>query len=192
MSSEPLQVTDDDNESEDLLDTLEEHAARLDNVEGYQEFIKNFVKPKLSELEELRDEQERYDQRLSALEEKFDTLAGLGEGDKSTPQKRALDLRQVMIRRAEGRADGRVALYYQEVLDALRDVGHESLHKPQAYTAMEDAADATGFKEVKITRNGKRVDGVALNLDALPAHARSNEINTTKDSGAVPESADSD
>lgn len=192
MSSEPVQITDDDIESEDLLDTLDEYEARLDNVEGYQEFIKSFVKPKLEELEELRERQDEYDQRLTAMENTLETLAGIGESQESTPQKRAMDLRQLMIRRAEGRPDGRVALYYREVMDALRDVGHEGLHKPQAYTAMEDAVDAPGFKNVEITRNGSRVDGIAVNLDALPAHARSNEINTSTSSGTGPESAESD
>lgn len=197
MSSEPqLQAPDDDTTSEDLLDTLEEHEARLDNIEGYQEFIKEFVKPKLDELTTLREQQSAYEQRLDALEEKFELISGVDEDTQSTPQKRAMDLRQIMVRRAEGRNDGRVALYYQEVLDALRDVGHEGLHKPQAYTAIEDAAAAEGFKEVKVQRtiNNQRrsVDAIALNLDALPTHSASNEINTGEGYGPTSEPADSD
>ncbi|MWG34842.1 hypothetical protein [Halomarina oriensis] len=157
-----------------LFPTMEENgdaiAALLDDMQSVK-----------AELREVRSENQR-------LEQKFESIAGLAEDEQSSPAKRAADVRQAMIRRAEAKEDdpddpsAEVALYYKEVEELLADYGHGSVHRPQAFDAMRDAADADGFTMgSKLSRAGNRADAVILKLAELPAYARCNEITTAAD-----------
>lgn len=79
--------------------------------------------------------------RVDELETELDSLTGVGEGEQSTPAKRALDLRQKLFNAAKARS-GRDQIQWEwtEVRDQLEGDGHGTVHAPQAYRAMKEAA----------------------------------------------------
>lgn len=177
-------VTDDNDTTDDL--SLED---RIEIVEAWKDRSagKRFadLEDRLDQLEEdnqnLREENEALREELEALRGELDVLDGLADDEKSTPQKRAADLRRALRRRAKDRDQGKLAIHYKAAWDILRDLGHEGLHAPQIYAAMEDAAEADGFQEREVSKDGKQVRGIAVNLDELPFNAPVNEINNEKE-----------
>jgi len=178
-------MPEQDDRDDERLEDLEERMAVL---EGFQEnIVKQQMMSRLDDLEQAVariDELEQENQQLRAmvqdLKGQLETVSDLAEDQQTTPEKRAADVRSALIRRAKARADGenRAAMHYQDVMDALADLGHGSLHKPQAFDAMEDAAEGEGFSMGTKAKNGNQVKAVRVDLDALPAHVASNEINT--------------
>ena len=170
---------------------LEELTYRVQDLEAKREQV---FEPKLERqaetiatLETRVDELEAENKQLRA---ELDSLGELGADKQSTPKKRMLDLRKMLMNKAkvdhESGGDGMVAWTYSQVVDQLESHGHGKVYAPQAYDAMEDAAEAEGFG------HGKNQDGdkvVRVNWTALPAHATVNEINNDQgvsDSGRVP------
>ena len=170
----PAEKDDTDEDAEDLY-------ARLDELEGWQSYIKDHVIPRVDELEttvEQRDERiQQLEARVQDLERQLQTLDGLADDEATTPQKRAVDLARAMIRQANTRPDGRIAKYYKEVKEDLATLGHDDLYDQQAFNAMEDVADVSGFGLTTVTRNGQQVKAVGLNLAELATNDPVNEIN---------------
>lgn len=181
--------------SADKPPRIEEHEARLDSLEGWQDMVSNHVMPRIDDLEEQLDDRdttiEELQDRIRALEAQLEVLGGLADTQQTTPEKRAVDLAVGMIRRAENRSDRRIALYYKEVKDLLTDYGHEGLHDPQAFGAMEDVADCQGFGEIQVQRDGRTVKAVGVNLDELPGDNPVNEIKNEVGAGTASEPAES-
>ncbi|MCG1002891.1 MULTISPECIES: hypothetical protein [Halobacterium] len=177
------------NDGKEPTEVIEDHDARLDAVEGYQSYVKEHVIPRLDELEDALDEKNErindLEATVASLEHKLETLDGLAEDEQSTPQKRAVDLARAMIRQAEQKPDGRVAKYYKEVKETLATLGHDNVHDPQAYTAMDDVQEATGFGEMTTTREGREVDAVYVNLAELDEEQAVNEIKNEKGAGTA-------
>jgi TolA-binding protein len=175
-------------------DTADRNDARLDQLEGWQNWVQEHLAPRVEELEdELADRESRIDEleaRVDDLETQLEMLDGLADDQSSTPQKRAVDLARAMIRQAKTRADGRITKYYKEVKEDLATLGHEDLHDPQAFTAMEDVAEATGFGMTQVNRDGKQVKAVGLNLDELEGDAFVNEIKNGKGADTASETAE--
>jgi cob(I)alamin adenosyltransferase len=177
-------------------DTPEQADARLDQLEGWQNWVQEHLVPRIDELETELSERETYIEELEAriedLETQLEMLDGLADDQASTPEKRAIDLARAMIRQAKTRADGRITKYYKEVKEDLATLGHEGLHDPQAFTAMEDVSEATGFGMTKVNRDGKQVKAVGLNLDELEGDAFVNEIKNGKGDGDASETTEND
>lgn len=115
--------------------------------------------------------------RVAELEERMDTFAGIGADERSTPAKRAADLRDAMLKAAQSSAADGVTWWKDEVQDHLAALGHEDLHKPDIYDAMETAAEHEGFAETnkrvtKETATGKNrtfdARAIRVELDNLP------------------------
>lgn len=175
---------------------VNELAARLDDVQAYQEnIVRGHITDRLDDLEatinERDDHIDQLESRIDTLEQKLETLAGLAEDETGTPQKRAVDLAVAMVRQARNRADGRVALTYKDVKDTLASMGHESLHDPQLYTAMDDVAVADGFSETNVTRDGTTMQAVAANIEDIAGEEFVNEIKNENGGGAGTEAPDS-
>ena len=168
--------------------SFEDELQRLRNrVTRVEDHSRNFLAGRVDELEETLTEERTIRQQLEArvgdLEQQLAVFRGLAEDQRSTPEKRKLDLMAVMIDRAQEKhkADSDVkgvSLHYDEVWDALIDLGHENLHKPQIYRVMEDAAKEDGFEETKKRKGGKDIRAIRVDLDALPADALGNNITT--------------
>ena len=150
---------------------------RVDALEISQaRTISDFVKPALGELREDRDDarQQRVElrERLDALQQQIDAVYGLADDERSTPAKRAADLRLALIRRARnstGPSAGRASMYYREVQECFADLGHETVHRPECMRAMEDAAHADGFSiGTKTSDHGNEVKAIRVDTDALP------------------------
>lgn len=109
------------------------------------------------------------------LESRLNSIAGLADDQRSTPEKRTVDLREAMIRAAEARSDANgVTWWWQEVREHLVTLGHEEFSKPTYYTTIEDAAEADGFEEttkpVTYDSGEKRENkAIRVKLDELPA-----------------------
>lgn len=173
---------------DDLTTLLGVLVDRFVAVEDYQaQIVRNHMQDRLDSHEqaierigELENENEELRAQLHDLRGQLDTLAGLADDQRSTPEKRTADIRTALIRRAKARSDGedRAAMHYQDIMNALADLGHENIHKPQAFRVMEDAAEAEGFTLGETDKDGNMVKAVKVDLDALPAHVASNEITT--------------
>lgn len=176
-------MTDDDR-----VDALEE------DMRAYRD---QFIKPQLSQLqdrlddleeenEQLQETVERQGQRIEELDHQVENLIGVDDQDLSTHDKRVRDVRAAMIRRAEAKADkrsdtieGKVALYYKEIQNLLADHGHGQVHREQAHRIMDDIEHVDGFSEgTKRSAHGNDVKAVRLDLAALPAYARRNNVTT--------------
>lgn len=126
-------------------------------------------------------------ERVEELEETLDALAGVGEGEQSTPAKRALDLRQLLLNAAKAKREnstdnpGMVQWEYSQVTDQLEANGHGTVHPPQAVRAMKEAANGT--KEEDEAPDGYAIaendDGNRVVRCSLPALTEEtvNEIN---------------
>lgn len=152
-----------------------------------QSFRENVFKPKMQELEtrcddarEQREEhQEELDQlrsRVTELEAKMDSVVGLAEGERGTPQKRSGDLRLGLIRRAKARSgvgEGKAAMHWQDVQDFFAETGYGEVKKPECYKAMSDAAEAEGFvvKDDAKELRGRMSKAIRVELSALPENA---------------------
>lgn len=165
------------------------------DIDAYRE---QFIKPMLSQLEErvedleteneeLKETVEQQGQRIEQLDVQVENLIGVDDEDLSTHEKRVRDVRAAMIRRAEAKADtrsddieGKVALSYSEIQDLLADHGHGQIYKPQAYRIMDDIEHVDGFSQgTKRSSHGNDVKAIRLNLAALPAYARGNNVTTS-------------
>lgn len=166
--------------------------ARLDVLEGWQDMVNNVLMPRVDELEDALEQRndriQSLEDRVHDLEAQLEMLDGLADSQASTPQKRAADLARAMVRQAQETADGRVSRYYKEVKQDLATLGHESIHDPQAYSAMDAVAEMTGFGKMTTTRDGQDVEAVYVNLDELDGQQYVNEINNGAGRPAAPDS----
>jgi len=171
-----------DDDLEDRVEALEEALESVrDSQSAYRDQI---VKPRLDGLEDTRDDarEERaelketvqtLEQEVAGLRAELRSIAGVGESEDTSPDKRVADLRQAMIRRAKARTDGGqgyTSLWWQEVQNLFADLGHGEICKPDCYKAMREGAKGTGF-EMGSTHNsdGREVKAICLNVDELPA-----------------------
>ena len=168
---------------EERVDALETSQART---------ISQFVKPALDELRDARDDarQERVElrERLNALQQQLDAVYGLADDERSTPAKRAADLRLALIRRAQnstGPSAGRASMYYKEVQECFADLGHETVHRPECMRAIEDASNADGFSVgTKTSEHGNEVKAIRVDTDALPRGIACSDPTTPDTPGA--------
>lgn len=169
---------------DDQEDSLE---ARVDVLEARQEWLDEHVVPKANQVDAAFDEIEEIKQTLAQLSAEVENIHSLDDAAASTPEKRAAALRQAMLNTYQAR-NGPVAWDYNDVKDALESRGHGTIHDPQAYDAMEDAANKPGFEEGEIVKEGDSVRGIKLVPDRLPdelaGSEASNEINRESDSHA--------
>lgn len=136
-------------------------AAKLSEL--YDHVTKN-IAPRLGDVEDeaetLRDRVEQQQEQITALEQQLESIADLGEKAQSTPEARARDLRILLSNQAKAKAgrDGRglVQWTYSQVQEQLEANGHGTVYNHQAYTAMEDAAEADGFADTT-NEDGERV-----------------------------------
>lgn len=117
---------------------------------------------------------------LADTRQRLDALGGLAEDERSTPAQRKLDLQDAMIKAAQESDAGAVRWWKDDVRDALAGRGHENLHKPELYTAMNAVAEEVGFEETtkrvtKETAGGHErtyeVDAIRVDTDDLPGGA---------------------
>lgn len=180
-------------EDQSKVEILEE------DVEAFRDQI---IMPAIQELEdrvdtleevnkELRETVEQQGARIEELDHQVENLIGVDDPDLSTHDKRKRDVRAAMIRRAEAKADkssddiqAKVALSYSEIQDLLADHGHGQIYKPQAYRIMDEIELVDGFsKGTKSSAHGNDVKAIRLNLEALPAYARGNNVTTSGTGG---------
>lgn len=169
----------DETDTDDLEDLVQSLAARVDDLEAKRDQV---LEPKIDRqaetIADLEQRVERLEGEKKQLRAQLDSLGELGADKQSTPKKRMLDLRQMLMNKAkadyETGGDGMVAWTYSQVVDALESNGHGKVYAAQAYDAMEDAADADGFGHGKDEGDNKVV---RVNWTALPAHGAVNEIN---------------
>jgi hypothetical protein len=158
-------------------DHLGDFEQRLDALETSQaRTISQLIKPALDELREDRDDarQERVELReqVRSLQQQVNAVYGLADDERSTPAKRAADLRMALIRRANsqtGPNGGRSSMHYKEVQDCFADIGHETVHAPECYDAMDEAALADGFSLGTKAKNGEQIKAIRVDTEALPA-----------------------
>jgi len=154
------------------------------------------------QYEETQEQVADLAERVEELEETLDALAGVGEGQSSTPEKRALDLRQLLLNSAQAKQKnssdnpGMVQWDWKTVQTQLESNGHGTIHAPQAYRAMEEAATGTNSEDggpegyaVVENNDGNRV--VRCSLPALTTEAV-NEINNAGAGGPTQQTHESE
>lgn len=166
---------------EDLRGQVEDINHRLDALEarvdqGVQA-MREHLRDRIDELQGRIDELEA---RCQRHQETLDDLVGLAEGQQSTPEKRLMDVRQLMINQARARDDdpgspaGTVAWTYSDVIDHLESNGHGQIDPKQAYRLMEKLAETDGFAEAE-NQAGQRT--VRTSLSALTANGVVDNVN---------------
>lgn len=182
----------------------EQQSLRM-QLRDIEDFAKTFLRSRLSAL---RDDHDDLAQRVDELESEVESLrawrenvTGVADDQESTPEKRALDLREAMIRQARQTSADGVTWWWQQVEENLISLGHGGFKKPTYYAAMEDAAEADGFdittKTVSIQQGErtitKEVKAVRVKLENLPANdAQSGrkQVTTRGAGGDASESAE--
>lgn len=174
------QSTTPEPEADDGEYSLEDLAARIDDVEAMQDTIRETaIKPRLENLRDRADEAEAerdelaarvddLEQQLDALRSDMEAIAGVPDEAASTPDKRARDLRQTLIRHARA-GDGTAKMYYKEVQDTFKTQGHGSIDRDACYKAMRDCYDEPGFEQTtKVSPvSGQTVEAVTVDVEAL-------------------------
>lgn len=178
---------------------------RIDTVEqDKRAYREQFIKPQLNELEErlndleaaneqLQETVDQQGQRIEQLDHQVENLIGVDDPDLSTHDKRVRDVRAAMIRRAEAKSDtrsedieGKIALTYAEIQDLLADHGHGQIYREQAHRIMDDIEAVDGFSDgEKRSAHGNDVRAIRLNLAALPAYTRRNNVTTPETGGGA-------
>lgn len=177
---------------EDLRERIGSLEADIQAVIEDREFYrKEVLKPRLDDLDAARDDAqtERAElqatletawQRIETLETELDTLVGLADDETGGPRKRALDLRQGLIREARevGGSDSTGAsMHYKEVQRFFAQTGHGEVSKPDCYKAMRWAAGETEhlesspafwLEEEKRRLNDRDVRAICVDVSDLP------------------------
>lgn len=183
-----------DESNEDSIEArVEKLVYRVQDLEAKREQV---FEPKLERQSEtigtLEDRVDELEAENKQLRAELDSLGELGADKDSTPKKRVLDLRQLLINKAkadhESGGDGLVAWRYNQVIDALESNGHGKIYAAQAYDAMEDAGEAEGFGFGK--DDGEKV--IRVSWTALPAYSGVNDINNAEGDSPTDQPAISD
>lgn len=169
-------------DEQSIEEQLEKLTYRVQDLEAKREQV---FEPKLERQAETISELEQRVAELEAenksMRAELDSLGELGADKDSTPKKRVLDLRQLLMNKAkadyESGGDGLVSWKYNQVIDALESNGHGKVYAAQAYDAMEEAGEAEGFG---FGKNDSDEKVVRVNWTALPAYTSVNEINNGK------------
>lgn len=147
---------------------------RVSDLDDYaKEFLASRISSNEDEIDALHDRIDELEATVEHLDSEMESFIGVSENQRSTPEKRAADLRQAMIRAARNTsAEKGVKWWKDNVAEHLAAVGHKDLHKPDYYDAMEDAAEADGFEETTktVTKDGRTWDAKAIRvtLSELP------------------------
>ena len=174
---------------EQRLDALEDDIKQI--IEERETYRKKVLKPKLNDLHTASDDAqleraeqqatlEAQAQRIEELEAQLDALVGLPDDKTGGPTKRAIDVRQGLIREARDLAgDKTVAtMHWKEVQRFLSRVGHGSVSKPDCYKAMDWAAGEDGdlpdspafwLENGKRRLSGRDVKAVCVDVSNLPS-----------------------
>lgn len=174
-------------ENESERDDGEDVQARLDVLEARFDWVDDHLVPRIDDLESTLDIVESLHSEIKAMRNELDHIHEVDETAASTPEKRAAALRKAMVNEFEGTQEP-VSWDYGEVKTQLARDGHGTIHDPQAYRAMEDAAEVRGFVEGEIAKDGDTVRGIKLVPENLPEELAvsggSNEINSGSDNHA--------
>lgn len=186
---------------DELAEQVEELESTVEDLKAFQEWYMNHQKPRVDELQdELQTEREARqaaEQTVSDMQARLEAIVGVGEDEQSTPDKRIADLREALIRQAQSNTNrDEASMHHAEVGDLFATLGHtgknDKVYNQWRHDAMEDAAEAEGFRLGTKQKDGQEVKAVIVDLDALPAHSTSNEIITSGDGEAAQTFAESD
>lgn len=190
-------------------DSDDQEIPLANRVKRLEHRIDHLLKPEQDEqaeqLDEIRRENEALRDRVAELEAATDTLrdrleatVGVADASESTPQRRARDLREALVRVARNTDAAGVTWWWQEVRDHLAQQGHEGFSKPTYYTAMDDAADKDGFvlADKRVPSHDQPVKAIRVKFDELPpairqsgvtggstTNTRSNQLTTQGEGG---------
>ncbi|MFP8891878.1 hypothetical protein ACLI4U_19210 (plasmid) [Natrialbaceae archaeon A-CW2] len=171
------------------IDEIAQLRRRINAVDDYaKQYITGQIEARDDRIEELEDRVNRLEGIVLEVQEAVEGVTGLAKSEKATPEKRAADIRTVLIRRAHGRDAKGAQMWWREVRDALLDLGHDDLQdkdkaKPLVHNAMERAVEADGFdmttKHAEVRKNLKReVKAVRVKLEELPVQDTGKEFTT--------------
>lgn len=183
-----------DLDSGSIDEQVEELLYRVQDLEAKREQV---FEPKLDRQAEtiaaLEGRVDELEAENKSMRAELDSLGELGADKDSTPKKRVLDLRQLLINKAkadyESGGDGMVAWTYDQVTDALESNGHGKVYPAQAYDSMETAGDAEGFG---FGKNDSDEKVVRVSWTALPAYSSVNDINNVEGESGTDQRAISD
>jgi DNA repair exonuclease SbcCD ATPase subunit len=198
MSKVSSQPTDAERQQESLEERLAALEEGLNELEQTQKVIRETtIKPRIENLRERAEaaEAERDElqaavdamkETISELRSELESIAGLADDQESNPDKRASDIRHVLIRRAKATDEGVARMYWKEIQDSLADLGHGDVARPQCYDVIDALKDQPGFSETKKnSHSGNRVKAIRLDLDALHADAACIDRKTQNQCGSA-------
>jgi len=206
MSVDPQMTDAQSADHGELAAEIEALRQRVEsNQQSWDAYRETVIKPRFADLNDAVDEAaaerseicdlvEDLQAQVNQLEGRVEALMGVEEEAASSPDKRAQDLKQALIRRADARTDdgaGRASMYYKEVQDLFADLGHGDVKKPECYKAMNDVAETDGFFETsKVSREGSEVKAVAVKTAELSPDTGSSNPTTREGLSAGATAAD--
>lgn len=176
-----------------MSDEADEVTRLRRRVNRLEDQIEHVYEPKLDEqrslIAGLSTQVDDLEETVELLAERVDGIVDAdGRGD-SSPEARAVALREAMIRAAGDTTSlsGGVTWWWKEVRDQLASHGHGDFSKPVYHTAIEDAAEKDGFaettKEVISGNQRREVKAIQLDPEAVTSPRLRNQL-TTRESGA--------
>jgi len=171
------------------IDDIAQLRRRINAVDDYaKEYVMGQVEARDERIDDLEGRVDRLENLVLEVQESLEGVTGLAKTEKATPDKRAADIRTVLIRRAQGRDTKGAVMWWREARDALLDLGHDDLvdedkAKPLVHNAMKRAAAADGFDmtttHAEVRKNLKReVKAIRVKLEELPVQDTRKEITT--------------
>jgi len=192
----PEQMTRDE-----LVEMVEDLQSTVEDLQAFHDWYMNHEKGRVDDLEqELAEERaarQSLEQTVSEQGTRLETIVGVGEDEQSNPEKRIADLRDALIRQAQANTNRQEAsMHTGEVKKLFASLGHTGkngkVYSQWRQDAMEDAAEAEGFRMDTKQKDGREVKAVVVNLDALPGHEASNDIITSGEGNTGQQHANSD
>jgi len=164
---------------EHLVEENERLRTELDGKLSAGQFDAIYQNRIRSDLEEGADHRDDLAEQVSELASDVSSMKAT-QGDLSPSEQRVVDLRNALRSRAKGgsrRTEGRASMSYSDVQDALADLGHGTVHAPQAYRAMETVGHGDGFEDTT-DEMGERV--IRVDLSELPFDRAVNDVSNAE------------
>lgn len=186
---------------DELVEKVDDLESTVEDLQAFHDWYMNHQKGRVDELEqELAEERaarKSLEKTVNEQGARLDAIVGVSEDEQSKPEKRVADLREALIRQAQANTNrNEASMHTGEIKKLFASLGHTGkngkVYSQWRHDAMEDAAEAEGFRMDTKQKDGREVKAVVVNLDALPAHGPSNDIISSGEGNAAHQHANSD
>lgn len=150
----------------------------LDAEKKRRKDLESKLENALDRIADLEDRVDNHGNRIHVVENDYENIAGVAEGQQSTAKKRRVDLVLILKRKAQAN-DGIYAMDYGQVQDDLAAHGHGSVSDKQAFRDMEQSAKRVEGVTYPVSHpvNGNK----AVKIDLSDFHGLPSEMDSGSD-----------